>query len=182
MKAKRKSRRADSTTGIIGTTGSTRPVGTARTAGSTRPVGTTCIAGTPPGAPVRLPCCILLGPASSVSPDAAGVLLARTLEALRPGCTAVSILAHALPPPSDLGDFDSYQGLLFIPDLITWTFILFPTAETPPTWAGTFTEITATLTANAQAQVRPVNRTTGQTGAPVLAGLLRRCCPSDGAS
>lgn len=119
------------------------------------------------------PSCHLLTPTDNAPPDAAGVLLLRQPTTLRPGRFAFSILAHNLPEPGDLGPYNSYQGLLYIPEIITWVFALHPTPESPPTWAGTFTESTLNPAPNGIAQVRPYHTATNATGNALLQGDLR---------
>jgi hypothetical protein len=104
--------------------------------------------------------------------DAAGVVLVRRLQELRPGRYAFSILAHDLPAPEEVGLFDQYQGLVFVPEVIAWVFALHATPETPPTWAGTFTESTLDPTPLGIAQVRLVNSETGVVGPVVLETML----------
>jgi hypothetical protein len=104
--------------------------------------------------------------------DAAGVVLVRRLQELRPGRYAFSILAHNLPAPEEVGLFDQYQGLIFVAEVITWVFPLYATPETPPTWAGTFTESTLDPTPLGIAQVRLVNSETEIIGPVVLEAML----------
>ena len=97
----------------------------------------------------QLPLCRVLQPQEGVPADSAGVVLIRQLQEFRPGRYAFSILAHNLPAPEEMGSFDQYQGLVFIPEVITWVFALYPTPETPPTWAGTLTQSTLDPTPSA---------------------------------
>ena len=121
----------------------------------------------------QLPLCRCMNPREGVPIDAAGVVLIRRLAELRPGRFAISILAHGLPAPEEQGPYDQYQGLVFVPEVIAWTFPLYTTPETPPTWAGTFAESTLDPTPNGIAQVRAVHSMTGAIGPVVLEGTLR---------
>lgn len=125
---------------------------------------------------ILMPCSlVLIRDRADVPADALGAALVRKLEQIRPGRTSISIMAHGLPDPSSLGHFNSYEGIAFIPGVITWRWQLFPTSEPLPTWAGTFTEITAALTPGTVVQVRPLNTATGQGGNPLLTGAMGRC-------
>ena len=133
-----------------------------------------CVPTAPP--PPARECCLILSPTSpSVPVDARGVALVRPVVQVRPGRTSITVAAHDLPAPSTLGNFDAYEALAFIPAVITWRWRLFSTPEPIPTWAGTFTEITAPLTPSTVVQVRPVNTQTGAPGSPVLSGTLASC-------
>jgi hypothetical protein len=112
-------------------------------------------------------------PQEGVPTDAAGVVLIRQLQEFRPGRYAFSILAHNLPAPEQMGSFDQYQGLVFIPEVITWVFALYPTPETPPTWAGTLTQSTLDPTPIGIAQVRLVHSKEETVGPVVLQARLR---------
>lgn len=83
------------------------------------------------------------------------------------------MVAHDLLDPSHYGPFDSYEGLAYIPNVITWRWPLDETAEVVPTWAGSFTEITATLTERTHFQIRPVDLSTGSSGPVVLSATMR---------
>ena len=132
-----------------------------------------CVPTVPP--PTR-ECCLVLAPAdASVPPDARGVALVRPVVQVRPGRTSITVAAHDLPAPSSLGNFDAYEALTFVPSVISWRWRLFATPETVPTWAGTFTEITAPLPSTTVVQVRPVNTQTQAPGSPVLTGTLASC-------
>ncbi|GBF33595.1 hypothetical protein DCCM_2701 [Desulfocucumis palustris] len=126
---------------------------------------------------IALPCCLIMErTGQSVPADALGTALIRQLVQIRPGRSAITIAASGLPAPMDLlGGFNGYQGIAFIPGEITWQWPLFPTAESIPTWSGTFTEITAALTTAAVIQVRPLNSATGQAGNPLLSVTLTSC-------
>ncbi|MEG6615339.1 LysM peptidoglycan-binding domain-containing protein [Peptococcaceae bacterium 1198_IL3148] len=133
-----------------------------------------CIPELPPKPePVKLPSCTLLKPKEKrVSTDALGSAMIRTLADIRPGRTAISIVAHGLPKPSVYGAFNGYEALTSIPSNIAWRWILYPSMEPLTTWAGTFAEISASLTPDTVIEVRPVNTITKQTGSAILSGSL----------
>ena len=88
---------------------------------------------------------------------------------------AVSVLA-LLPPPSQLGNFDSYFAQVLIPGIDGFGDELFPTPEEPPTWATTITFPTAAvLTPQSRVEVGPLNTETGISGPVVLEGQLSQC-------
>src|SRR5699024_65881 len=90
--------------------------------------------------------------------------------------TSIDILAHGLPNPSLLGDFDSYEGFAQVPNIISWRFRLYPTPEQDtPTWAGRFDYITLRLTPNTKVQVRLSTSMTTQLGPVVLQATLNNC-------
>ncbi|WP_066639013.1 LysM peptidoglycan-binding domain-containing protein [Desulfolucanica intricata] len=124
---------------------------------------------------IKLPCCAVLNRTGSAPVDALGSALVRKLQELRPGRTAITIAANGLAKPQELGNFNAYQGVAFIPGLITWQWVLESTSETFPTWSGTFTEITAELTSNTVIQVRPINTQVENRGEPILTGTLAEC-------
>lgn len=128
-----------------------------------------------PSGNIQLPCCVILRPIRELPPDSIGAALIRRLVELRPGRTAISVLAHGLPNPQELGNFNAYQALAFIPGVITWQWVLEPTSEAFPTWAGTFNEITAQLTPNTVIQVRPISTQIENRGEPILSGTLEAC-------
>jgi len=129
-----------------------------------------------PAQQLSMPCCALLLRANqNVLPDAAGTALVQRLEQLRPGRTSITIVAHGLPEPSNQGNFNSYEAIAFVPNVITWRWRLYPTTETPPTWSGTFSEITLSITPQTVVQVRPVNLSTNQAGLPILANTIANC-------
>lgn len=111
-------------------------------------------------------------PRAGTLADAAGVVLVRRLQELQPGRFAFSILAHNLPAPEEVGLFNQYQGLVFVPEVITWVFPLYATPENPPTWAGTFTESTLDPLPPGIAQVRLANSETEIIGPVVLEATL----------
>lgn len=143
--------------------------------GQIRPGDVIIIPSSNPTPNPQFPCCMILRPTGQLPADAIGTSLVRRLAVLRPGRTAISILAHGLPDPRELGNFNAYQGIAFIPGVITWQWVLEPTSETFVTWAGTFTEITAELTPDTVIQVRPINTGGTDRGEAVLSGALADC-------
>ncbi|WP_052447490.1 hypothetical protein [Clostridium polynesiense] len=87
--------------------------------------------------------------------------------------TAVRIEAYNLPEPSSLGDFQGYEGVVFVPSEITWRFRMYPLSENGnKSWSGSFDLITYKLD-NAEIQVRPYNIEKGKGGPVILKGLFR---------
>lgn len=123
---------------------------------------------------VSLPIAVILFRKGSTPVDALGAALVKRSVKTRPGRISISIVAHDLPEPDAFGPFDSYEGLAFIPDLITWRWPLEESVEPVATWAGTFTEITAELTPDTHIQVRPVNLSSGASGPVILSGTLQQ--------
>ena len=133
-----------------------------------------CVPSAPP--PPLRECCLILQPTGpSVPMDARGVALVRPVVQVRPGRTSITVAAHDLPAPSTFGNFNAYEALASVPGVISWRWPLFSTPETIPTWAGTFTEITAPLGSTTLVQVRPVNTQTNTPGSAVLSGTLANC-------
>lgn len=127
-----------------------------------------------PGA--TLPCClILVRTTPSVPVDALGTALVQRLTQISPGRTAITIAAYGLPAPSRLGDFDAFEGLAFIPGIISFRWRLINIPETFLVQVGAFAEITADLTANTVIEVRPLNTLTRVAGSPVLRNTLANC-------
>lgn len=124
---------------------------------------------------IKMPCYVILYRTGRAPVDALGSALIRKLQVLRPRRIAISIVANGLPNPQDLGNFNAYQAVAFIPGVITWQWLLESTFETIPTWSGTFTEITAELTANTVIQLRPISTQVENRGEPILTGTLDTC-------
>lgn len=130
-------------------------------------------------AEVTLPCSLILNPVGEISVNARGAALVYNIEREVGGeRTSVSIVAHHLPAPSSLGDYDSYEGFAQIPGVISWRFRLYPTPEPDnPTWAGRFDDISADLTdPQAKIQVRLANSRTNALGPAVLENTMDNCC------
>jgi hypothetical protein len=121
---------------------------------------------------LALPCCVVLRPVAGPLPDAIGAAVAYTTAE---GRQSVSVVA-ALPPPSTFGAYDLYVAEVLIPDIGGFGNQLFPTPESPPTWATTL-EISplTTLTPGSSLRVMPGNSTTGASGPVVLSGTLASC-------
>lgn len=125
---------------------------------------------------VTLPCCLILARTTpSVPVDAVGTALVQSLSHLTPRRTAITIAAFGLPAPATLGDFDAYEGLVFVPGIISFRWRLFDIPDAVPVRVGSFTEITADLTANAVIEVRPLNTLTSAAGSPMLRNTLANC-------
>lgn len=138
------------------------------------PGQTICIPTATPG--IRLPCSLILNSIDNRFANAIGVGLVHKTRTPSGKRTSIDILAHGLPNPSSLGDFDSYEGFAQVPNIISWRFRLYPTPEPDaPTWAGRFDYITARLTPNTKVQVRLSNSMTNQLGPAVLQGTLNNC-------
>lgn len=120
--------------------------------------------------PITLPCCSVLRTLiPPVSATALGVALAQQLPN---GQQAVSILATGLPAPSQLGNYDAYEGFITFPGIGSFGFVLYPTPETPPTWSRTETLTRPILFRGALVQVRTTNTTTEVPPIVVLQGSL----------
>lgn len=126
----------------------------------------------PSRAALNLPLCFMLLRRDVAPKDAAGVVLIRKSTEIRPGRTMMTASVHGLPEPTVYGDFDSYEAVAFIPEVITWRWPLDESAEPIPTWSGTFTEITLELTKSLHVHVRPVNLATNETGVVILGGYV----------
>ena len=121
-------------------------------------------------ASVRTPCCVPLRPEAAAGPNAAGVaLLARRVEDI-PRRNSFGVLAIELPPPSDLGEFDTYEAVLFEPGV--GSFVVTLTMTPNHAWAGLLTEISQEFSPTMRVIVRPASLETGATGSPVLTGHL----------
>ncbi|HWL26055.1 MAG TPA: hypothetical protein VNR38_20275, partial [Ureibacillus sp.] len=80
---------------------------------------------------IEMPCNIVLEPIDKNLTNAKGVALVYEVQ-LRPLSsprTNISIMGVHLPEPSSYGDYDSYEGFAFIPEVISWRFRLYPTLE-----------------------------------------------------
>ncbi|AHA70311.1 phage SPbeta [Bacillus thuringiensis YBT-1518] len=89
--------------------------------------------------------------------------------------TNISILGVHLPDPSTLGNYDIYEGFVFISEEVSWRFKLYPSEEDDgPTWAGRIDIITAEMK-GVQIQVRPSNSKTEKLGLPILTNSIKSC-------
>lgn len=126
---------------------------------------------------ITMPCSLVLNPIDKELKNAKGVALVYKVQ-LRPPSfarTSISILGVHLPEPSSYGNYDSYEGFAFIPDVISWRFRLYPSPEKDsPTWAGRFDEITAEMK-NVEIQLRLSNSKTEKLGPSILAGKINYC-------
>jgi LysM repeat protein len=121
------------------------------------------------------PCCVIMGASHPYPPlplDAWGVALTRLIEMETQ--QTVSILAVGLDSPSKYGSFDTYEGFVEIPNIGGFGFPLYPTPETPSTWAGTLT-IGTFLTPATIVKLRPASSKTGKSGSDLLVGALNLC-------
>ena len=126
---------------------------------------------------ITMPCSVILEPVDKTLLNAKGTALVYKVQLYPPSFarTNVSILAVHLPNPSSYGDYDSYEGFVFIPNEISWQFKLYPTPEeNSPTWSGRFDEITADLE-NARVQVRLFNLKTLKLGPVILTNNIKDC-------
>ncbi|WP_163100349.1 hypothetical protein [Peribacillus alkalitolerans] len=123
-----------------------------------------------------MPCTMTLEPINKDLRNAKGSALIYKVQLNPPSFarTNVSILAVHLPEPSSYGEYDSYEGFSFIPNVISWRFKLFPSKENPPTWAGRFDLITAEMD-NAEVQVRLSNSKTQRLGPSILTNMVSSC-------
>jgi hypothetical protein len=125
---------------------------------------------------ISMPCSLILEPVDKSLTNAKGVALVYKVK-LTPSFarTNISILAVHLPEPSSFGEYDSYEGFAFIPDIISWRFKLHPTPEeNGVTLAGKIDSITAKMQ-NVTVQVRLSNTQTEKLGPSVLTNNSKYC-------
>jgi len=123
-----------------------------------------------------LPCSIVLEPLHNQNENLKGTALLYNVK-LSPSSLRTSISIHALhlPAPGSLGNYDSYEGFVFIPNQISWRFRLYPSGDKQDfTWAGKIEGISADLNGS-QIQVRPSNSRTERLGPPVLTNNIKAC-------
>ncbi len=126
---------------------------------------------------ITMPCSVILEPVDKTLLNAKGTALVYKVQLHPPSFarTNVSILAVHLPNPSSYGDYDSYEGFVFIPNEISWRFKLYPTPEeNSPTWSGRYDFVTADLK-NAKVQVRLSNIKTRKLGPFILTNNIKDC-------
>lgn len=126
---------------------------------------------------ITMPCSVVLEPVDKTLLNTKGTALVYKVQLYPPSFarTNVSILAVHLPSPSSYGNYDSYEGFVFIPNEISWRFKLYPTPEeNSPTWSGRFDSITADLE-NASVQVRLSNLKTEKLGPIILTNNIKDC-------
>lgn len=127
-------------------------------------------------ADVPMPCSVILEPVNSGLVNAKGVALVYKVK-LTPSFprTSISIHANHLPQPSFFGDYDRFEGVAFIENVISWRFKLHAVpAEIDPIWTGRIDDITAGLT-DSQIQIRLSNSRTGKLGPAVLTSRMNSC-------
>jgi spore coat assembly protein SafA len=123
--------------------------------------------------PLRFPCCVVLGRQlvpPALPADAQGVAL---VQALTTGEYAVSVLAVQMPPPSNFGNFDIYEGFINVPIAGGFGFQMYLTENVLPVWAASIT-LPPVLTPDSAIIVRPVNLQ-GTSGQTVLISNLSGC-------
>jgi hypothetical protein len=126
---------------------------------------------------LTMPCSMVLEPVNKNPKNAKGTALIYKVQLNPPSFarTNVSILAVHLPKPSSFGNYDSYKGVAFIPDEISWRFRIYPTPEEgSPTWAGRFDSITAKME-NVEVQVRLSNSKSEKSGPIILTNYIKYC-------
>lgn len=124
-----------------------------------------------------IPCSTVLEPIDKKLSNAMGTALVYKVQLHPPSFarTNISILGVHLPQPSSYGNYDSYEELAYIPGVISWRFLLYPSPEeNGPTWAGRFDEITAKVE-NAEVQVRLSNSKAEKLGPIILRGNTKDC-------
>gem|GEM_PF-672165 len=132
--------------------------------------------GTKAISPPVLPCSIVLEPLHNQNENLKGTALLYNVKS-SPSSPRTSISIHALhlPVPGALGNYDSYEGFVFIPNQISWRFRLYRSGEKQDlTWAGKIEEISTDLK-GAQIQVRPANSRAERLGPPVLTNHINAC-------
>ncbi|HEY4551816.1 MAG TPA: hypothetical protein VIG80_01355 [Bacillaceae bacterium] len=117
------------------------------------------------GEPIA-PCAEILGPTKDAPLNARGVALMYHIKReLNDERTSLSVHALHMPKPSAYGDYDRYEVLANIPNVISWRFNLTEYAESA--WAGKLDEISGGLKPS-RIQVRTINSRTNRTGPVVL--------------
>jgi len=126
---------------------------------------------------INMPCSMVLEPVDKNLKNAKGTALIYKVQLIPQSFarTSISILGVHLPVPSSYGNYDSYEGVAFIPDEISWRFRLYPTPEeNSPTWAGRFDFITAEMK-NVEVQVRLSNTKSEKLGPIILTNYIKYC-------
>ena len=129
---------------------------------------------------VSFPCSVVMVPQIPVPLGTMGAALVH-IDNL--GTESVSFVA-TLPPPSTFGNFNAFTAQVNIPNIGGFGTQLFPTPETPPTFAGTVSLPTVVeISPTSTVIVQPLNTTTGISGSIILQGSLSQCkCPFPGCS
>lgn len=147
---------------------------------------TICIPGTslpPTPVPIPIPCCTLLQPVFTTLPPGVEIPFGMVgVRAVSMSTRWYTFAAITLPDPADLGNFDSYVGVLNVfvegnpqqPAVRTIRLVSAGFGNQPDTWAGA--QITTDRPiAGETAEIRPVNTTTGVRGAAILRNDLGVC-------
>lgn len=122
--------------------------------------------------PLSLPFCATMGASIQLPlPEVAGVALAAAAPG---GQHVLAITGVNLPNPSQLGDFDYYQGFLGIPGIGGFGFSMVEVPHQTGAWSGSV-NLMPLLSIGNQLYVIPNNSQTGVEGKPVLQGLLGTC-------
>ncbi|MDO6354067.1 LysM peptidoglycan-binding domain-containing protein [Caloramator sp. CAR-1] len=120
--------------------------------------------------PLKFPSCTILNP---VNPAMTIVLGSAMVQKIPPNEHQLTIAGINLPSPSSLGDFDGYDGFVGIPGIGGYGFSL---SRCPSQffslWIGSIT-LFPLLSVGDQIYVIPSNSKTGQTGRPILSGVLK---------
>lgn len=124
----------------------------------------------------KLPCTLILNSVKDSYTNAKGVALIYKVQLFQSfPRTSISIHGVHLPNPPTLGDYDTYEGFAFVPEVISWRFKLYPTSEaTDPTWAGKIDDITMQLD-KSTVEIRLSNSKSGKLGPPVLINRFSQC-------
>lgn len=121
---------------------------------------------------IPIPCCVLLQRQGRVPFATLGTALANFGPS---GGQSISVMA-TLPTPSFFGNFNGYVATAFFPDIGGFGNQLFPTPESPPTWATRIDLPTVvSLSRDVSIVVEPFNTATGVSGPVVLRGSLMGC-------
>jgi hypothetical protein len=119
---------------------------------------------------MSLPCSLPLEVTDKDYIDAQGSALLKTENS-----TNLSVLGINLPDPETLGDYDSYEGFAFIPDVVSWNFRLHPTKEANSSnWIGSY-DVNVSEVANIEVQIRLSNSRTDNKGPVILTNNTKYC-------
>lgn len=119
-----------------------------------------------PSAIIFPSCTVLKAVGGDINQDTFGSAVVQRLVS---GKHSLGILGVNLPEPSSLGDFDIYDGFIWIQGIGGFGFGLSPLPEQPGTWAGTI-ELEPLLTKGNKIYIIPGNSQTGISGEPILTG------------
>jgi hypothetical protein len=145
---------------------------------------TICIPGTPaPPVQVSIPCCTLLQPVFAALPPSGEIPFGMVgIRAVSMSTRWLTFAAITLPAPGDLGNFDSYAGVLNLFEEgdprhpVTQVVRLLSTGfgDQPVTWAGAIIAIGRPVRGET-AEIRPLNTDSGVRGAAILRNDLGAC-------